>query len=146
MHHKTFCVVSNKPAPTSFCRNKHPKWHDQRIKKFLPVLYSFGWFYFSVIKRCLSTVPKIFVKCFKRTAIGDHDGLSRPAVSSTWCKKINLVSKEASSSCEVHCFHTARSRIQVFSNTKGNVWDWSLQNCVLRLSLSSAAGWRCGCH
>lgn len=31
MHHKTFCVASNKPATTSFCRYKHPKWHDQRI-------------------------------------------------------------------------------------------------------------------
>ena len=65
MNHKTFCVASNKPAPTSFCRHKHPKWHDQRIKKFLSVLYSFGWFIFQSSKGVFQQFPKFLSNASK---------------------------------------------------------------------------------
>lgn len=100
-------------------------------------------FFFSVIKGCLSTVPEIFVQCYKRAAIGDHAWLTGPTLSSTRCTEIKLVSKETSSSCEVHCFHAARSRIQVFSNIEGTSWDLFLQNSIAKLS---AAGRSCGCQ
>ena len=97
--------------------------------------------FFSVIKECLSTVPKFFVQCYKRAATGDYAWLTGPAFTSTWCTKIKLVSKETSSSCEVHCFYTARSRIQVFSNIEGSVWDFKYPyNCEL-LGRGVAAKW-----
>lgn len=121
--HVKFCVCHVSMLPQ---RNLYRHtFEDTRVHKIIQKRFSLffiDWF-FSVIKGRLSTVPKIFVQCYKRATIGDYAWLTGPTFSSTWCMEIKLVSKETSSSCEVHCLHTARSGIQVFSNIEGSVWN-----------------------
>ena len=87
--HVKFCVCNVSMLPQ---RNLYRHtFGDTRVHKIIQKRFSLffiDWF-FSVIKGRLSTVPKIFVQCYKRATIGDYAWLTGPTFSSTWCMELS---------------------------------------------------------